>query len=77
MPRFPNRRVHRYTVDETWGDAPEWVSEMVGQSEAFILDTYRGKVTQWEVERDGEIIYGFAGDYVGISPVAMGEKVDA
>lgn len=77
MPRYPKRRVHRYSVDETWGDPPEWLSAMVGDPEAFILDTYRGDVSQWQVEKGGEIIYGWAGDYKGVSPVALKELVDA
>lgn len=68
---YRSERVHRYTVDETWGDPPVWVTDMVGQPEAFVVDTYRGKATQWEVEKDGEIVYGFGGYYAGISTRAL------
>lgn len=76
MPRHPLRRVHRYVVTETWGDAPEWVTSMVGDPEAFMLDAYRGPATQWEVEKGGEIVYGFTGDYAGVSPVALAQGID-
>lgn len=49
---------------------------MVGDPDAFMLDTYRGAATQWEVERGGEIVYGFAGDYAGLSPAALEQGID-
>lgn len=71
-----NVKIHRYRVTETWGDAPDSITEMVGDPEAWIVDTYRGSWTQWEVERGGEIIYGFAGTYAGVSRAAEA-KIEA
>jgi hypothetical protein len=65
------QRVHRYKVVETWGDVPQDVLDLVGERGAYCLDTYRGQVTQWELERGGEIVGGWAGTYAGISPIAL------
>jgi hypothetical protein len=66
-----DQRVHRYKVVETWGDVPQDILDLVGVRGAYALDTYRGQVTQWELERRGEIIAGWAGTYAGISPGAV------
>jgi hypothetical protein len=64
------RKVHRYVVTETWGDVPPDVLELVGEPDAYALDTYRGKYTQWELMRGGEIVGGWAGTHAGKSPAA-------
>lgn len=71
------RRVCRYVVTETWGDPPEWLTQLVGEPDAYFLSEYRGSGSSWEVEKGGKIVYGWAGDYAGISPVALEQGVDA
>lgn len=76
--RRVRRRVHRYVVTETWGDPPEWLTDLVREPDAFFLSEYRGAGSTWEVaDKAGRIVFGFAGDHAGISPVAVTQGVDA
>lgn len=74
MPKYANQKVHRYVVTEAWGDVPADVRALIDESDAYMLDTYRGQYTQWELERYGKIVGGWAGTYAGVSPNALAER---